>query len=79
VGEDSRSNWRRATTHRLMLAQVADLIAIGIALGPATAERVYLALHEEPRTARGDRIDWTTILAEIHRQAPQTRGRGKDS
>jgi hypothetical protein len=51
-----------------MMVLVRDLVAIGVVLGPETAERVYLALHEEPRTPRGDRIDWTMILAEINRQ-----------
>lgn len=71
MDEDGPSNWRRATGTDAMLVLVRDLIDIGVALGPDTAERVYRALHEEPRTAHGDRIDWTTILAEIHRQAPR--------
>jgi hypothetical protein len=54
-----------------MMALVRDLVAIGVVLGPDTAERMYRALHEEPRTAHGDRIDWTTILAEINRQTPR--------
>jgi hypothetical protein len=54
-----------------MMVLVRDLVTIGVVLGPETAERVYLALHEEPRTPRGDRIDWTTILAEINRQTPK--------
>lgn len=54
---------------------IADLITIGVVLGPDLAERVYLSLAAEPRTARGDRIDWLVILEEIARQAPQDRYR----
>ncbi len=62
-----------------MMVLVRDLVQIGVVLGQDTAERVYRALHEEPRTAYGDRIDWTTILAEIHRQTPRAPTPGKDS
>lgn len=44
---------------------LADLVRIGLALGVEVAERMYLALREEPRDARGDPIDWTIIEAQI--------------
>lgn len=46
---------------------VRDLVQIGRTLGVEMAERMYLALREEPRDAHGDRIDWTAIAAEITR------------
>lgn len=58
-----------------MRVVLADLVKIGVVLGPELAERVYLSLAAEPRTARGDRIDWRVILDEIARQAPRERYR----
>lgn len=59
------SNWARALESQRMRLLVSDLIAIGVTLGVEMAERAYLSLREEPRTAQGDRIDWTTIHAAI--------------
>lgn len=56
-----------------MRVVLADLITIGVVLGPELAERVYMSLAAEPRTAHGDRIDWRVILEEITRQAPRDR------
>jgi len=50
---------------------INDLVRIGIVMGPDVAERVYLSLAEEPRTAYGVKIDWRIILEEIQRQAPR--------
>lgn len=62
------SNWARALECQRMRLLVSDLVAIGVTLGVEMAERAYLSLREEPRTAHGERIDWTTILDLIRRQ-----------
>lgn len=74
---DDDGNWHRVLAALAMTVQVHDLVTIGVVLGPELAERMYRALHEEPRTAHGDRIDWVTILREIQRQAPRDRYGGK--
>ena len=56
-----------------MRIYIADLIAIGVTLGPDVAERCYYSLAQEPRDAQGDRIDWTVIRAAI---AAQRNGHG---
>lgn len=53
----------------------AELVRIGVVLGPELAERVYYSLKDEPRTRTGTRIDWCVILEEIARQAPRDRYR----
>jgi hypothetical protein len=70
---DERSNWRAAVEASAMAIVVSDLIRIGVVLGPDIAERVYLSLREEPRTAHGIRIDWLSIYGEIVRQRPRDR------
>lgn len=72
-GNDDASNWSRALKVDAMRVLIGDLIRIGVVMGPDVAERVYLSLADEPRTARGDRIDWAVILEEIARQAPRER------
>lgn len=51
-----------------MTALISDLIRIGVVLGLDVAERIYQELRDEPRTAQGDRVDWTEIRAAILRQ-----------
>ena len=63
------SNWRKALAGQTMIS-AGDLIVIGVVLGPDLAERVYRSLREEPRSVGGP-VDWITIAAEIHRQAPR--------
>jgi hypothetical protein len=41
------------------------LVAVGLALGLAAAEAVYLSLASEPLDADGNRVDWETIRARI--------------
>ena len=50
---------------------VADLIRIGVVLGPVTLDRVYRALAAEPRTATGRRVDLLEIQAEVARLVPR--------
>jgi hypothetical protein len=70
---DHRSNWRSALETYAVAIELRDLIRIGVVLGPDVAERVYLSLREEPRTAHGVRIDWLSIHEEILRLAPRDR------
>lgn len=53
-----------------MRVLVSDLIRIGVALGVDVAERIYLSLRDEPRTAQGERVDWTVIRETIVRETP---------
>lgn len=62
---EDHGNWARAISCRVTAMLVRDLILIGEALGVDVAERIYYALAEEPRDARGERIDWTAICAVI--------------
>ena len=68
---DERSNWSQCLAVETVRLVINDLVRIGIVMGPDVAERVYLSLAEEPRTAYGVKIDWRIILEEIQRQAPR--------
>lgn len=52
----------------MMVLGVDDLVRIGVVLDVALAERVYGSLREEPRTAKGERVDWQQIAAAIQRR-----------
>jgi len=48
---------------RLVAADL--LVAVGVALGVAVAEALYLGLSQEPVDVSGQRVDWETIQARI--------------
>ena len=65
---EDASNWHRAGEVHEMSILIHDLIRIGAVLGVDVAERVYLSLRDQPRTAHGDIVDWLEIRAAIDRQ-----------
>lgn len=66
-----RSRSGRRTARRSNVLTVADLVRIGVVLGPELLERVYRALGSEPRTDTGRPVDLIEIQAEVARLVPR--------
>ena len=68
MASGAASNWRQALSalkSRTMPLSADLLVHIGCALGESVAWDVYRALHEPPRDANGEAVDWLVIRSRI--------------